>query len=71
MVRRPRALRNREWSTGKPVSAAQFREALKLQSLCIYGDRSAELTFGAGKLFRGHSITVSLGARGKPNDATI
>ena len=55
----------------KEVTAAEFLERIKLESICFYDDSSFDLYYDDGDLFAGHTITVSISADRTSRDATI
>ena len=65
-------LYNDEWSDeDEPIEADAFMRRMRLESIVLKADGSAEIHYEDGGMFLGHIIVVSLNAEGETQDATI
>lgn len=65
------AIHNDSWNEAEPIDAETFKRRLRLESVSIYPDGSAEIYYGDDDMFWGHVIIVSMSAAGEFTDATI
>ena len=65
-------LYNDEWSDEDELIASdEFMRRMRLESIVLKADGSAQIAYEDGGMFLGHIIVVSLDAEGEPQDATI
>jgi hypothetical protein len=64
-------LHNDTWNEGDEIDAATFKSRMSLESIVIYPSGGAEIYYGDGDLFWGHTILVGLTEDLSFRDATI
>ncbi|BAZ02272.1 hypothetical protein NIES37_62840 [Tolypothrix tenuis PCC 7101] len=62
---------NKHWNNGTEIDCLTFIELIKLVSVHINTDGSADLFYDDGELFGGHTIIISIDCNGACEDAQI
>ena len=65
------ALHNEEWNEGPPTDSDAFINRMLVNEFAAYEDGSVEISYTAGDLFWGHTITVSVDKNGVARNASI